>query len=670
MSFVRCLALCLLAGTAVAEERVLEYTFLTAGEKSGSMTTTVVDDTDYSITFEFNDRGRGPQTTSRFVLNDAGIPELVEVEGHNYRKGTVNEKYSTGDGNAEWSSTLEQGEAEFTGEEFYLSFDGPPEELAILAKAILATSGGSVPLLPTGTATIEKLADATLEQDGESKSISLYGISGIDSSPTHVWLDDNGDFFGINFGWFGIVRRGWESHLPVLKDGQTEATDAFFEALASNTTIALDDMLVIQGARIFDSHSGSLTEPSTVFVWDGKISAIFDGIESAPDSATVIDARGKTLMPSLWDMHAHVQVGSYANYLAAGVMNVRDMANDPENVHKLKKDVREQRIAGPDVYALGFVDKRGEYSAPTGNLADTLEDGFALIDMYAKEGFHGLKLYSSIEPEWVEPLTAHAHEHDMVVMGHVPAYMNAQQAIDAGYDEITHINMILLNFLGGEELDTRTPNRFIVPGEKAGALDLDSDEVEAFLATMKEKGIAHDPTLTIFLNMFENKPGEVVSTVAEIADHLPANIRRGSISSTGYNEGKEELYATAGERTRELLVKMHEAGIRILPGTDTALPGFALIRELINYVEAGIPASEALQIATIVPAEHVNQDQRLGSIEVGKDAHIFIVDGNPVENIRDLYRVEEVIKGRQMYHAADLLSAQGFKPFTESTTAR
>jgi imidazolonepropionase-like amidohydrolase len=320
-------------------------------------------------------------------------------------------------------------------------------------------------------------------------------------------------------------------------------------------------------------------------------------------------------------------------------------------------------VAGPDVYALGFVDKRGEFSAPTGRLADTLDEAMSFVDFYAQRGYHGIKLYSSIEPEWVRPIADYAHSRDLVVKGHVPAFMNAEQAINAGYDEITHINMILLNFLGAETLDTRTPTRFKVPGEMAGDIDLESDEVREFIALMKKNNIAHDPTLAIFIDMFRNEPGKISPVFRDIADHLPANTRRHAIAAASYNDGQEEIYARSAERTLQLLRMLHESGIRILPGTDNMLPGFTLIRELIYYTEAGIPANEVLQLATIESARHLSQDQRLGSISVGKEAQMFLVDGNPVDDISDLYKVRHVIKGRQLYFAPDILKAQGFVPF-------
>jgi len=192
----------------------------------------------------------------------------------------------------------------------------------------------------------------------------------------------------------------------------------------------------------------------------------------------------------------------------------------------------------------------------------------------------------------------------MVVMGHVPAYMNARQAIESGYNEITHINMILLNFMGAEKLDTRTPTRFIVPGEQGGNLDLESPEVQEFIDLMLDRNITHDPTLSIFLDMFLNEPGKVTPIFREISDHLPANIRRQQVAGAGRNAGKEETFAKSAAKLMEMVKLLHDSGVTLVPGTDNALPGFTLIRELMYYVESGIPANEALQLATIGAARN------------------------------------------------------------------
>ena len=180
---------------------------------------------------------------------------------------------------------------------------------------------------------------------------------------------------------------------------------------------------------------------------------------------------------------------------------------------------------------------------------------------------------------------------------------------------------------------------------------------------MKERDIALDPTLSIFLDMFLNEPGEIAPTFQVVADKLPTNVRRHTINGKGYNDFNKAAFAAAAAKTQELLKLMHETGIRILPGTDAMLPGFALISELANYVEAGIAPEEVLQLATIGAARHLGQSERLGSVTIGKDAHVHLVRGNPLEDMQDLLQVEYVVKGRQLFHAPSLLEAQGFGRF-------
>ncbi|MEE8371569.1 MAG: amidohydrolase family protein, partial [Sphingomonadales bacterium] len=441
------------------------------------------------------------------------------------------------------------------------------------------------------------------------------------------------------------------------------AGDAYSRALTEKLSHPIEGLLVIRGARIFDSIRGRLTGESTVFVLGGMITAVYDGLIDAPPEATVIDGTGKTLMPALWDMHGHVSNNQYLNYLASGITNVRDMANDPAFIIKTKADIAAGRIVGPDVHALGFIDKKSPYAAPTGMLAETLEEVLGFVDYYAQHGFLGIKLYSSIEPQWVPDIVDYAHARGLKVLGHIPSGMTAAQAVRAGFDEITHVNMILLNFMGAEKIDTRTPLRFTVPGKEGGKLDLSSKEVREFIDLLKEYGVAHDPTMSIFMDMFLNKPGEITTVFSGIADHFPASIRRGAISSPGFNAGEEVAFAATAEVTRNLIKLLHENGILLLPGTDNFLPGFTLLRELAFYVEAGIPPIDALRLATIEPAKYMGLEQSLGSVSPGKKAQLVLIGGDPTRNIADLYKAELVIKGRVMFRPAEILREQGFKPF-------
>jgi hypothetical protein len=181
---------------------------------------------------------------------------------------------------------------------------------------------------------------------------------------------------------------------------------------------------------------------------------------------------------------------------------------------------------------------------------------------------------------------------------------------------------------------------------------------------MHERDVAHDTTLAVIMEMFRNEPGTLSPIFTDVADHVPVTVRRRLVMTNGYNQGNEEAFARSSDVVLKLMARLHEKGIPLLPGTDNYLPGMTLVRELIYYNEAGIPAADVLQLGTIVPARHMGVSHRIGSIDVGKDAQMFLVDGNPLEDINALYRVAEVFKGRSLYHASQLLRAQGIRPFT------
>ncbi|MBL8267922.1 MAG: amidohydrolase family protein [Steroidobacter sp.] len=312
---------------------------------------------------------------------------------------------------------------------------------------------------------------------------------------------------------------------------------------------------------------------------------------------------------------------------------------------------------------MGFIDQRGPYSAPTGRLVETLEQARAAVRAYAAEGHVGIKLYSSINPSWVPVLASDARELGLRTAGHIPAYMSPAQAIEVGYNEITHINMMLLQLIGDWTIDTRTPQRFIVPGVRGGGVDVHSAQTDAFLDRMAQKDIAHDPTLATFMNQYRSRPGEFAPSTAAYADHLPPSLRRSFIQSAGYNAGNEAAFLKTGQNALKLIKRLHQRGIKILPGTDAFLPGFALVSELECYAEAGIPIADILRMATLGAAEHLGRSDTLGSIDVGKHAYLMLIDGDPTRDLSALRRVELVVKGRDLFRSRDILAAHGIRPF-------
>jgi imidazolonepropionase-like amidohydrolase len=322
----------------------------------------------------------------------------------------------------------------------------------------------------------------------------------------------------------------------------------------------------------------------------------------------------------------------------------------------------EGRLIGPRVVMAGIIDGPGPYAGPTNVLVDTPAAARAAVARYAAHGFVQIKIYSSVKPELVPVLVEEAHRRGLRVSGHIPAFMSAEQAVRAGYDEIQHANFLFLNFWADSVPDTRTPARFTAVGERAAGLDLDGAPVREFIALLKERHVAVDPTLNIFESLLTARRGTVSAGDAAIADRLPPQIRRGLLSGgLPVPEGMDQRYRDSFAQMPRLIKRLYDAGVVIEAGTDAA-PGFALHRELELYSAAGIPNAEVLRLATLGAARVMGVERERGSIAPGKQADLVLVDGDPLERIGDIRRTEWVVKDGWLYRSADLYQAVGVVP--------
>ena len=280
------------------------------------------------------------------------------------------------------------------------------------------------------------------------------------------------------------------------------------------------------------------------------------------------------------------------------------------------------------------------------------------MDFFAGRGYEGLKIYSSIKPELVPVLTKYAHERGLRVSGHIPAGMRAEQAIDAGYDEIQHANMLFLNFMP-DVTDTRTPARFTEVAKRATDVDTAWQEVRDFINKLRDRRIVVDPTLAIFENMFTARQGVVSPAYAAIADRMPPQVRRYFLTGgLPVPPGMDVQYRASFQRMVQFIGELHRSGVTIVAGTD-AMAGFTLHRELELYAKAGIPNADVLRIATLVPAQILKREHDLGTIEAGKLADFILVDGNPLQNISDIRKVSRVVKDGKVYVPAEIYGELG-----------
>jgi hypothetical protein len=201
-------------------------------------------------------------------------------------------------------------------------------------------------------------------------------------------------------------------------------------------------------------------------------------------------------------------------------------------------------------------------------------------------------------------------------------------------------------------------------GERAATLDLESAEVQAFIAELKRRDIVIDPTVAVFYEMLVTRDGVPTPVLAPLIDRLPAAIARGAYRAVMSieNARMDRTYKASGEKLLEMVRRLHDAGVRLVPGTD-GWPGIGLIRELQFYVDSGIPLADVLRIATIGSAEVAGEAQDRGSIEVGKIADLVVLDGNPLTDMRALERVRLVISEGRVMESSALTKAVGLRPY-------
>jgi imidazolonepropionase-like amidohydrolase len=247
------------------------------------------------------------------------------------------------------------------------------------------------------------------------------------------------------------------------------------------------------------------------------------------------------------------------------------------------------------------------------------------------------------------------------VSGHIPAFMTAAECVRLGFDEIQHVNFLVLNFFP-EVKETQTPARLTEPGKRAADLDLHSAEVQTFIRLLKVRHTTLDPTLAAFERLLVAPPGELPPGYGSVERRLPPQVRRG-LRAGGLTppEGQEATYRRSFAKMVELVGLLYRAGIPIEAGTDN-LAAFTLERELELDVQAGIPPAKVLQLATLGAAEIMSRDAELGSVTAGKLADLVLVDGNPTLNISDVRKTALTLKDGVIYMPAELYSELGVQP--------
>ena len=588
-------------------------------------------------------------------------PTVIAIRGYTDQGDATEDFTVDGAGVAHWKTAVDSGAAPF-GTKRYNAYGGPWLDSELGVEALVAAGDKGIELLPSGHASISFGPSAQIDGPRGPKTVKLAFLRGYSFSPSPVWLDSDNHFFG-NAGVISLLPEGYEASGPKLKTLQDEATAVMVREVAHEFLSAANHTpTLINHVLMFDSIQGRYLPDRAVLIVDGKIAAVgASGSIKLPAGGVLMDGRGKTLTPGLWDSHQHV--GDDWNLLqnvATGMTNYRS----PGSMIDESLSIYKRRAAGdllaPDGKISVIIDRKDPLAAQGALTVSSAEEAIAAVDRIKAAGLWGVKFYTSMNPAWIAPAAAEAHKLGLHVHGHVPAGMRPLDAVRAGYDEVTHINFILMQAMPQSVVDkSNTAARLEGPARYGKDVDLDAPAMKSFYAELSKRQTIIDPTLTVWEQLMTSDGTAILPEYAPFAEIAPASVTRSwKIGGYPLSEGlTRDDYRKSFAKMVQLVGKLHQAGVRIVAGTDGS--GLELVRELELYTQAGLSNAEALQTATIIPARMTGMADRTGSIAPGKTADLILVDGDVSKDLANLRHVDTVFLDGYRLNAGALRRASG-----------
>lgn len=640
------------------------FTAMVAGIDVGGMS---VDHTSGQtvINYEYRNNGRGPTINETLSLNDKGFPTAWSVEGATTFGNKVNETFAVDGMTASWTDATGDGSAELDMPAFYVAQDASPYSLWLYARALLADDDQSITALPGGTLQLTEMETLSVAGPDGDEALTAYAVSGISLNPEYILLDEDGGYFGLISPQFSMLRAGHESADETLRARAVEYSAKRFEAIQADVAHNYEGPVRITNVRIFDPVTETLTDPASV-VFEGNTITAVEAADARGDDETVIDGAGGTLVAGMYEMHGHLGQNSALLNIAAGITSVRDMGNLNDVLSELIEKIESGRIAGPRIIRSGFIEGKSPFSSNNGELVSNQEEALEAVRSYGNGDFFQIKIYNSMKGEWVPAMIEEARKLGLRVAGHVPAFSNADQMIAAGYDEMTHINQVMLGWVLEEGEDTRSLLR-LTALKRLPDLSIDEPRVQETINAMATNGTSIDPTLAIHEALLRSRNGEVQAGVVDYIDHMPVGVQRDA--KTAWSDvsapGDDEAYYQAFDKIIETVKAMREAGIMLVPGTDMG-GSFVYHRELELYQQVGMTAPEILAWASYGMAEYVGQSDQLGSIEDGKLADFFLIPGDPTEDLKAIKTISMVVKDGTVYFPSEIYPSFGIQPFVDA----
>ena len=443
---------------------------------------------------------------------------------------------------------------------------------------------------------------------------------------------------------------------------------------AGNGSLQVAADYAITHANVIDVETGRVLSEQTVLIEGNRIVAVGPaGVLALPMDVEAIDARGKYVIPGLWDMHAHVLFEGMDGYLkllvANGVTGIREMGNSPiplEEIRRIRGEIGDGDLVGPRFIASGVLVDGPESKWTDGVvLADSPERGRAIVDSLAGAGADFVKVYNYLRPEVYRAILAAAAARQIPVAGHVPFLVTALEASESNQHSFEHLIGVdqacstqeeSLIAISRKQLDA------MARSDTAAEAELERQWWDLLIAThhparcrrvlerLARNRTWQTPTL---VNIQKKCVDPATLRSDDRLSYVPAYIR-GWWNDAAPATGDVSPEDQARCRVRMSLVgEMEGAGVPLLAGSDAANPfviwGFSLHEELVLMVEAGLSPLQALQAATLNPARFMEATDSVGKVQNGLLADLVLLDGNPLDDIRNTRKIAAVVlSGRYM----------------------
>ncbi len=428
--------------------------------------------------------------------------------------------------------------------------------------------------------------------------------------------------------------------------------------LAFSCTKAQEADFAFTNVNLLTMESEAILANQTVLVKGGKIIAIGNTKDISTSASTeIIDGTGKYLMPGLAEMHAHIPGNQNMDlleetlflYLSNGITTIRGMLGQPYHI-ELRNKVLTGEVLGPRIYTSG--------PSINGNSVRTIEEAQTKVRAQKEAGYDFLKMHPGLTLENFNAVVATANEVGIPFAGHVSTGVGVRRALEVKYASIDHIDGYIEGMVPSSIRVNPKANGFF----GVNFTDIINQDISKELVDLTlENDVWIVPTQAMMERWIGPEPPETLAKDDEMKYMNPRTLsnwvrtKKGIVEAPNY-KGDQAL--KFNQIRRDLIKVMHDAGVKILLGSDAPqvfnVPGFSIQRELDAMVRSGLTPYEALYAGTVNPAKFFNDEGKYGTIVIGSDADLILVDNNPLGNIANMTQQSGVMVRGQWLPASEI----------------